>query len=88
MSDAKPTNLSIRKDRPTAISSYVYGTGVDAIAFNLDFIALKNPRLAVDIIKFYSEASNITENDPQAPDEDLDLFTQALKDLRQDPDNS
>ncbi len=78
------TQLSIRKDRPTAISSSVYGTGVDAIGFNLAFIALKNPRLAVEIMKFYSEASKVKDSDPQAPDEDIELFTRALRDLPAD----
>lgn len=78
MPDEKTTKLILRKDRPNAISSYVYGTGVDAVGFNLAFIALKNPRLAVEIIKLYSEASKVKEGDPQAPDEDLELYKDTL----------
>jgi hypothetical protein len=84
--DNNSTQLTIRRDRPTAISSYIYKGGLDAVGFNLAFIALKNPRLAVTILNVYNEASKVKENDPQAPDEDLELFTKALKSLQTDDD--
>jgi len=87
-SDSESTRLNIRKDRPTAISSRIYGTVVDALAFNIDFIALKNPKLAVELLRLYEEAHKIKNTDPKAHDEDLELFTEALKDLLAEPDNS
>jgi hypothetical protein len=74
MSDQASTKLTIREDRPTALSSVVHGSNLNAVGFNITFIALKNPKLAVDIMKLYASAHNIQENDPQAPDEDLELF--------------
>lgn len=86
--DDSVSNLKVRSDRPTAISSSVYKTGVDAIGFNLAFIALKNPKLAVQLLDLYEEASKIQGSDPKAPDEDLELFTEALKQLLAEPDKS
>ena len=40
--DNDDSRLKIRKDRPTAISSVVHGSMLDAVGFNLTFIALKN----------------------------------------------
>ena len=77
----KVSNLKVRQDRPTAISSLAHGANVDAIGFNLVFIALKNPKLAIELIKHYDQANGIKESDPKAPDEDLELFTEALKTL-------
>ena len=57
------------------------GANLDAIGFNLAFIALKNPKLAVDILKLYSQAHDVKESDTKAPDEDFEMFTEALKDL-------
>jgi hypothetical protein len=85
------TKLTIREDRPTALSSVVYGSNLNAVGFNIAFIALKNPKLAVDIMKLYAKAHKIQENDPQAPDEDLELFmdefTTILADTSDDTTN-
>lgn len=75
------TELKIQSNKPTAISSQVYGASNDAVGFNLAFIALKNPKLAVELIQLYSQAQAIKDTDPKAPDEDFELFTEALKNL-------
>jgi len=79
MSDKLSTKLTIRSDRPTAVSSSGRGANVDAMAFNLIFIALRNPKLAVELLRLYNEAHAIQATDPQAPDEDFELFNSALK---------
>jgi hypothetical protein len=78
MSDAKSTKLNIREDRPTALSSSVRGSNVDAVGFNLLFIAAHNPKLAVEILKLYAKAHEIQEDDPKAPEEDFALFADAV----------
>lgn len=82
MNNAKSTNLNIREDRPTAISSSAYGSNLDAIGFNIAFLASRDPKLAIEIMKLYARAHEVQESDPQAPDEDFALFadevTQAL----------
>lgn len=74
MSDAKSTKLNIREDRPTAISSSAHGSNLDAIGFNIAFLAARNPRLAVEIIKLYALAHQVQADYPPAPDEDFALF--------------
>ena len=81
MAEPKTTKLQIREDRPTAISSSATGSNLDAIGFNIAFIAAKNPKLAVDILRLYAEAHDIQESDPKALDEDFELFTEALRTL-------
>ena len=78
MSGPKVTQLKIREDRPTALSSSAHGANLDAVAFNLAFIALRNPKLAVELLKLYDRAHQIKENDPKAPEEDFALFTDEL----------
>lgn len=78
MSNPKTTKLTIRSDRPTAITSSARNANLDAMGFNVPFIALHNPRLAIEIIKLYSDAHGIRESDPPAPDEDYDLYRQEL----------
>lgn len=74
MADAKSTKLSIREDRSTAISSSVHGSNVDALGFNITFLAARNLKLAVELMKLYVQAQQVKEDDPIAPDEDLELF--------------
>lgn len=81
MSDVKSTKLTIREDRPTAISSSAHGSNLDAIGFNINFLALRNPKLAIQIIELYDKAREIQENDPAAPDEDFALFADTLAKL-------
>jgi hypothetical protein len=81
MTEPKTTKLQIREDRPTAISGSAIGSNLDAIGFNIAFIAAKNPKLAVEIMRLYTEAHSIQESDPKALDEDFELFTEALQAL-------
>lgn len=81
MSDPKSTKLNIREDRPTAIASSAHGSNVNAIGFNLLFLAARNPKLAIEIMKLYAQARQVQENDPRAPDEDYALFADELREL-------
>jgi hypothetical protein len=74
MNDARSTKLNVREDRPTAISSSAHGSNLDSIGFNVAFLASRDPKLAIEIIKLYARAHKIQESDPQAPDEDFALF--------------
>jgi hypothetical protein len=74
MSDTKSTKLGIREDRPTALSSTAQGSNLDAIGFNIAFLAARKPKLAIEIMKLYALAHTVQENDPTAPDEDSALF--------------
>jgi hypothetical protein len=81
MADKKTTQLQIREDRPTAISSAAFGANLNTFGFNIDLIACKNTKLAVTLINNYGDAHSIKATDPDAPSEDYELFNEALKKL-------
>jgi hypothetical protein len=80
MSDST-TKLNIRNDRPTALSSSAHGSNIDAIGFNILFLAARKPKLAVEIMKLYTLAHTVHESDPSAPDEDFALFADEVAKL-------
>jgi hypothetical protein len=84
MTNAKSTKLNIREDRPTALSSSAHGSNLNAVGFNLNFLASRNPKLAVEILKLYIEAHAVQDNDPKAIEEDFALFDEALTTLLTD----
>lgn len=87
MSDAKSTKLNIREDRPTGIAGSSHDANVNAMGFNVMFIALRNPRLAVEIMRLYDEAHKLTEDDPKAPEEDYALFADEVRKMWSETDD-
>ncbi len=84
MSDAKSTNLNIREDRPTGLSSSMQGSNLDAVGFNLIFLASRQPKLAAEIVKTYAKAHAVQPDDPKAPEEDIALFANEVAKLLSD----
>lgn len=84
MNDPKYTKLSIREDKAASIASSAHGANINAIGFNVLFIALRNPKLAVEILKLFARASKVKEDDPVAPEEDFALFAEEVNKLRKD----
>ena len=84
MSDMPSIKLQVRSDRPTATASQEYNSTVDALAFDISFIAKYQPKLAVELLQLYAKAHAITENDPEAPDEDYALFAEAVMKMNRD----
>jgi hypothetical protein len=78
--DDKPTHIKVDQDSPTGTSSKAHGANVDAVAFNISFIASKNPTLSVQILKLYADAYKISPSDPPHPDEDFELALGGLPD--------
>ncbi len=68
--DVKTTKLTLKTTKATGISSSHHGSNIDGMGFNISFIALRRPNLAVKVIELYKEAYAIQEDDPRAPDED------------------
>ena len=79
MTAMKTTQLQIREDRPTAISSTAFGANLNTLGFNINLVARKNPKLGVRLINDYDDAHIIKESDPDAPSEDFELFNEALR---------
>lgn len=84
MSDLPSIELRVRSDRPTATASQAYNSKVDALAFNISFIAKYQPKLAVELLQLYTKAHAITEKDPEAPDEDYALFADEVIKMARD----
>lgn len=82
MSHEKSTKLTIREDRPTALTSSAHGSNLDAIGFNIIFLASRNPKLAIEVMKLYALAHTVQENDPIAPNEDFALFANELRKMQ------
>ena len=84
MSDVPSIKIQVRSDRPTATASQAYNSKVDALVFNISFIAKYQPKLAIELLRLYAKAHTITENDPEAPDEDYALFAEAVMKMARD----
>ena len=84
MKDPKTTKLNIREDRPTAISSSMQKANLDALGFNIAFLAARSPRLAVEIMKLYALAHKVDEDDPTAPDEDMAMYAEEVAKILSD----
>ena len=84
MSDLPSIKLQVQSDRPTATASQAYNSKVDALAFNISFIAKYQPKLAVELLQLYTKAHAITEKDPEAPDEDYALFADEVIKMARD----
>ena len=75
------TRITIKSDSPITISSSALGANINALGFNIDLIAAKNPNLAIAIMSLYEQAKNIHSDDPVQPDEDFKLALKQLSDL-------
>lgn len=72
------SQISIQSDSSTAATSSAMGANINALAFNIDLIAQKNPNLAIEILKLYEKAKAIKPNDPAGPEEDFSLALEQL----------
>lgn len=76
---SQKTKLTVLADRPTAIASSEHGANLDVIGFNLSFIAQRRPRLAVELIELYQEASQLDADAPPAAAEDFLAAESAMR---------
>jgi hypothetical protein len=81
MQHGKSTKITIKENKAVGVASPRHGSNVAVAAFNIGFIAHKKPLLAIKIMEMYKEASKISENDPEAADEDYKLAQDKLVDL-------
>lgn len=78
---AKATKIMLRSDWSTGGSSRQHGANLDSVGFNLEFIARRNPNLAIEIVRLSRRANQLKEADSLAPDEDYLLAEGELKRL-------
>ncbi len=63
----KITKLALRSDWPTAVSSREHGHNLNTYGFNVDYIAARNPGLAMEIRELYDQATRLRdEYEPDA----------------------
>ena len=79
MDESQETRIILKAGKAVGISSRAYGSNIDGVAFNLDFIVSKNPVLATTILSLLKEASALSETDPAHPEEDFGLAFDNLK---------
>lgn len=72
------TKITLKVNKATGITN---SPDIQGVAFNLGFIASKNPNLAVSILKAYKLASAIKIDDLSQPDEDFSLAFEEIKKL-------
>lgn len=75
------THITLKEDKATGITQPEGDADIQGVAFNVGFIASKNPALAVTILKNYKEAFAIKAADPSHPDEDYSLAFEEIKKL-------
>ena len=81
MQYGKTTKVTLYEDRPTGISSRMYGANLDVIGFNVDFIASRDPNLAVQLMQLYYEAVEIKKDSPKISKEAYERASKQLKEL-------
>jgi hypothetical protein len=62
--EPKKTKITIREDMPTSVASVAYGANVGGMAFNDEFIAHRDPELAIELIKLYEKAWALRDKPP------------------------
>jgi len=81
MSEEITSKLTLKENKSTGISNESHDSNVSGLGFNIVFIALRNPVLAVKIMELYKAATSILPDDPKAPDEDYQLALEKLSEV-------
>lgn len=59
MQRGKTTKITVYEDMPTSVSSSLYGANLDCFAFNVGYIAQRNPNLANQLIELYEKCKKL-----------------------------
>jgi len=71
----------MRSDFSTSCSSRQHGANLNTYGFNVDFIAERNPMLALELLKLWRQASALSMDDPQAHEEDYRVAEDGMRRL-------
>jgi hypothetical protein len=77
----KVTKITIRSDFSTSCSSRQHGANLNAYGFNMDFIAERNPILALELLRLWRQASALSMDDPHAHEEDYRVAEDGIRQL-------
>jgi len=53
------TKISVYEDLPTSVSSTAYSANLDCFAFNVGYIAKRNPKLVQELISLYEQCKKL-----------------------------
>lgn len=73
--------ITLKANKAIGITKPIEDSPIQGVAFNLAFIAQKDPNLSVKILTLYQDASQLESDGPTAPDEDFSLALEELKKL-------
>lgn len=63
----KKTTVTIKEDKPVSLASTAYGSKLNVTAFNIDFIAERDPGIVKEIHSIYERVKTISTKPPQYP---------------------
>lgn len=75
------TKVTVHRDSPVAITSEAYGANVGALAFNLTYIAQRNPELALTLMEVYKQARELRDVEPLDRNDERFTHTNKLMEL-------
>lgn len=78
--EPKKTKITVREDYPVSIASEAYGANVGCVAFNIDFIMLRNPKLGVELLRIFEAAKKLKDVPKLNPNDPL--FGKAYNNLK------
>lgn len=63
----KKTTITIKENNPVSLASTVHGSKLNVTAFNIDFIAERDPEIVKEIHNIYEKVKTISTKPPQYP---------------------
>lgn len=78
----KTTKVTFYEKRAVSISSEMNGANLNTLGFNMKYIGLKDPMLAIKVYELFQEAKQLNEDSPMHPEEDFALAEERLKEMR------
>lgn len=59
--EPKKTKITVYEDWPTSIASQAFGANVGCMAFNIDYIVLRNPKMGMELIRIFNKARKLKD---------------------------
>jgi len=64
MTERKVTKLTVREDSAVKLASQDTGSNLNITAFNIDYIATRNPKLVQEVYKLYKKVQKVEKLPP------------------------
>lgn len=60
----KKSTVVISQDKPVELTSTKFGANINVTAFNVDYIAQREPELVTELYKLYEKAKSLQKKKP------------------------